>query len=124
MRSALRWLLGVLMILVGASHFVDPAPFDAMIPPSWPSPRALVLLSGFFEVLGGAGLLIPRLRRAAGYGLVALYIAVFPANVYVAMEGLPVFGRELPALALWLRLPFQLVFIAWALYASREPARA
>lgn len=116
-RTVLRWVLAILMILIGVGHFIAPAPFAQIVPDYLPAPVLLVLVSGFFEVLGGAGLLIPKVRRASGIGLVLLYLAVFPANIYSAMNHIP---AEVPPVLLWVRLPFQLLFIAWALYASRE----
>lgn len=124
LRAALRALLAVAMIAVGAQHFIDPAPFVHIVPPWLPAPLALVYISGFFEVLGGAGLLIPRTRRAAGWGLIALYVAVFPANLHMAVNHIGLTeGPPPPAWALWLRLPLQALLIAWAWWVSRdEPA--
>ena len=68
----------------------------------------------FFEILGGAGLLAPPARRAAAWGLIALYVAVFPANVNMALHDVPIEGRHFPDWALWLRLPLQGVLIGWA----------
>ena len=114
------WVLGLSMMAVGVLHFVDPAPFERIVPPPLP-PRAAVALSGVFEVLGGLGLLIPRTRRAAAWGLVALYVAVFPANIYMAVEGIQLDpAHPAPAWAAWLRLPFQALFIAWAGWFARK----
>ena len=111
----MRWLLASAMVLVGVLHFVRPEPFLAIMPEYLPWHLALVLISGAFEILGGIGLLIPRTRSAAGWGLIALYVAVFPANLHMALnpeeyeQGVPG-GRN----ALYARLPVQLLFIAWA----------
>lgn len=123
-RPALRALLGVAMMGVGVLHFVSPDPFVKMIPAALPAPLALVYVSGLAEIAGGAGLFVPRLRRAASYGLVALYVAVFPANIYMAIHHLPLGDYQPSSFALWARLPFQLVFIAWALWAGKTPPRA
>lgn len=126
-RRVLRIILAVSMIAIGITHFVMPAGFVAIVPAWLPAPYALVLVSGFFEILGGAGLLIPRVRRAASYGLVALYIAVFPANVNMAVHHLQPDGLHIPTALLWGRLPFQLLFIAIALWVGRDdplPANA
>ena len=81
---------------------------------------ALVYVSGFFEALGGAGLLVPRVRRAAAWGLVALYVAVFPANLNMAMNHISLDeAHPIPTPALWIRLPLQLVLIAWAWWFTR-----
>lgn len=107
------------MVAVGVAHFIDPAPFARIVPTVLPWPRALVFVSGVAEVLGGLGLLHPRLRSAAGWGLIALYVAVFPANVNMAVNHIQMFDAPVsPALA-WARLPFQALFIAWAWWASR-----
>ncbi len=116
--AVFRVVLALAMIAIGVDHFVAPAFFVRIVPKLLPSPLFLVQLSGFFEVLGGVGLLIPRTRRAAGIGLVLLYVAVFPANVNMVIH--PELGGSIPLWALWVRLPFQLVFIALALWVSRR----
>jgi uncharacterized membrane protein len=106
-------------VAAGVFHFVDPAFFVRIVPPQLPAPWALVYVSGVFEVLGGVGLLVPATRRFAAYGLIALLVAVFPANVYMAVEA-DRFATELavsPA-ALYVRLPLQAVFIAWVWWIS------
>jgi uncharacterized membrane protein len=113
-----RAVLSVLMVGIGTLHFLAPAPFVRIVPESLPHPLALVYLSGFCEILGGLGLLVPRTRRAAAWGLVALYVAVFPANVNMAVNNLPFDGVRNPTLV-WLRLPFQAVFILWAWWYTR-----
>lgn len=110
-------LLAAMFVGAGVLHFVKPRMFEAIVPPSLPSPRALVLISGAAEVLGGVGLLIPGLRPWAGWGLVALLVAVFPANLYMAQES-ERFRRLAPRWALLLRLPLQAVLIAWVLWAA------
>jgi uncharacterized membrane protein len=108
------WLLAISMIAVGVSHFTSPEPFMRIVPPPLPA-LEMVLLSGVFEILGGVGLLIPRLRRAAAWGLIALFIAVFPANIYMALEGIQLDpNNPLPTWGAWVRLPFQALFIYWA----------
>ena len=122
LRRRLRVVLAVAMIAVGALHFVRPEGFLKIVPRALPFPLALVLISGVFEIAGGVGVLIPRVRRAASYGLVALYVAVFPANVNMAMNDIQPDGMHLPTIVFWLRLPLQIVFIAWALWVGREGA--
>src|ERR1700722_19567532 len=87
-RSVTRVVMAVAMMIVGVLHFLLPNVFVSIVPRAPPSPLLLVQVSGFFEVLGGAGLLVPRVRRAAGIGLVALYVAVFPANVNMAVNNI------------------------------------
>ena len=127
LRVLLRYVLAVLMIGIGVLHFVAESFFVQIVPPFLPAPRVLVWISGIAEIALGVGLIPARIRRWAGYGCVALYIAVFPANIYMAVsnvqiQGMPE-GFEQPSpLMLWLRLPLQLVLIAWALWVS-APAR-
>ena len=80
--------------------------------PAWlPWPAALNVIAGGAEILGGLGLGFAATRRLAGWGLIALLVAVFPANVHVALQGrMP--GLEVAPLTLWLRLPFQAVLMA------------
>ncbi len=121
MRGALRLVLAVAMIAVGVLHFTSPDGFVRIVPRALPAPLVLVFVSGAFEILGGVGLLVPRVRRAASLGLVALYVAVFPANVNMAMNDLQLGSSHIPTALLWLRLPLQLVLIALALWVGRTP---
>ena len=102
------WTLAALFTGAGIMHFVAPDQYMRVMPPYLPQPRALVLISGAAEIAGGLGLLVPQLRRYAAWGLIALLVAVFPANVYMAQEG--IMG---PPWALWARLPMQAVLIWW-----------
>ncbi len=86
MQTALRYLLSAIMITTGILHFVRPEKFIQIVPDWLPAHRALVYVSGFFEILGGVGLQIPRVQKPAAWGLVALYVAVFPANVNMAVH--------------------------------------
>jgi uncharacterized membrane protein len=127
-KVALRWVLTVMMVVMGVLHFVIDDIFAQIVPPWLPSPYALVWISGVFEIALGLGLTMQRTRRLAGFGLVALFVAVFPANIYMAvsdlhLHGLPAGYSQPSALALWLRLPLQIVLIAWALWVSKPAAR-
>jgi uncharacterized membrane protein len=119
-RTPLRWVLTTMMIVLGVLHFVAADAFAQIIPPALPWPYGLVWISGVFEILLGLALIPEPTRRLAGWGLGALFIAVFPANIYMAVANVKI--RDLdpisPAL-LWGRLPFQFVFIAWALWVSK-----
>jgi uncharacterized membrane protein len=118
---ALLGLLAVGMVAIGATHFTTPEPFVRIVPPWLPAPRALVYVSGFFEIAGGLGVLLPATRKAAAWGLVALFVCVFPANVYMATSGVqPLPDQPVPEWAAWARLPFQLVFVAWAHRFTRD----
>jgi uncharacterized membrane protein len=109
------WALAIAMVGIGVLHFVRPKPFVRIVPKYLPAPLALVYISGFFEILGGLGLLVPATRPWAAWGLIALYIAVFPANIYMLTHNISLDPKKpIPRWALWLRLPFQLLFIVWA----------
>jgi uncharacterized membrane protein len=118
-KAVLRGVLAVAMIAVGVTHFTNPAPFVGIVPACLPAPLALVYVSGAAEIAGGAGLAWERTRRAAAWGLIALYVAVFPANVNMAVNHLTLGGGEISPVVLWLRLPLQAVFIAWAYWFTR-----
>lgn len=120
LETAALWVLALAMISIGVLHFVQPKPFVRIVPKFLPAPLALVYISGFFEILGGVGLLVPATRAYAAWGLIALYVAVFPANVYMLTHNVSLNPKKpIPRWALWLRLPFQLVFIAWAYWFTR-----
>ncbi|CAN5385099.1 hypothetical protein BH23GEM4_BH23GEM4_09840 [soil metagenome] len=87
------------------------------MPPLLPHPRALVALSGAAEIAGGIGVLVPALRCAAGVGLIALLVAVFPANVYMVLRPAEA-GGGIPLWLLWLRLPLQAALIAWVWWCT------
>ncbi|MCF7689699.1 MAG: DoxX family membrane protein [Cephaloticoccus sp.] len=119
LRIIFRWLAAIFFVVAGANHFRQPEIYLGMMPPFLPWPEALNLISGAAEILGGLGLMVARTRRIAGWGLLALLVAVFPANVYVALQGrMP--GLDVSPLALWLRLPFQFVFMAWVWWVSQR----
>ncbi len=120
-RGVSRWVIALLFSFAGIMHFVVPGPYTRIIPPFFPAPFALVWISGVAEILGGIGVLIPRLRRAAGYGLIALLIAVFPANIYMFWQQVQQHGWVLFTAVLLLRLPLQFLLMAWV-YQSTIPA--
>ena len=124
-KVVLRWLLTVFMVLAGVNHFLSPAPYLAMMPAELPasSHLALVYVSGVAEILGGLGLVLPATRRLAAWGLIALLVAILPANINMAVNHLPLGGTPVPAWLLWARLPLQLVLIAWAFWYTRPDAR-
>ena len=123
MRGISRWLLAAFFIAAGANHFRDPG-FYLPAMPSWlPWHRELLDLSGVAEVLGGIGVLVPLTRRAAGWGLIALLIAIFPANVNMALNDVQPSGRHIDRWLLWARLPIQAVLVAWVWWTVlAEPA--
>jgi len=111
--------LALLFVTAGLFHFLIPQTYVAIMPSYLPAPLPLVYISGLCEILGGLGLLFnPPVRRWAAWGLVALLIAIFPANLNMAINhaNFP----AIPAWALWLRLPLQLPLISWSwLYTRR-----
>lgn len=109
-----RAALAIFMVSMGLAHLALPMAFMRAMPPWLPWPLGLVYLSGVFEIAGGVGLMVPRVRGPAGWGLVALFVAVFPANVHMALH-----ETSAPAWVLWARLPFQPVFMLWAYWVSR-----
>jgi len=117
-----RWLLTLFMVGSGINHFASPEPYVGMMPGALPAPLALVYVSGVAEILGGLGLILPATRRLAAWGLIALFVAIFPANLNMAIHHLPLGTRELPGWLLWARLPLQLALIWWASsFARRAP---
>lgn len=112
-------LASVFYIGAGILHFTKTGFYLKIVPPYVPWHPAMVYISGACEIAGGIGLLIPPLRRAAAWGLVALLIAVFPANVFMATDPLAAGAESIPPAILWGRLPLQLVFIWWVLWATR-----
>ncbi len=108
-----RLLTGLFFIFAGLNHFREPGLYVKIIPPHFPDPSLLVVISGVGEIAGGAGLCVPILRRTAAWGLIALLIAVFPANIYMALYPDALASLHIPAWLLWLRLPMQFILIAW-----------
>jgi uncharacterized membrane protein len=112
-RDRARAAIAPMFVLSGSLHLLTPDAFLAMMPPTLPSPEALVVLSGVAEIAGGLGLLLPATRRLATYGLLALLLAVFPANLWVAFSG----GSSATGLQAdwypWVRLLFQPLYLAW-----------
>lgn len=118
-RRVLRVLLAVGMVSIGILHFVAPDGFVKIVPKTLPAPLALVFISGACEIAGGLGLLVARTRRLASWGLVALYVSVFPANINMAVNDIQPVGVHVPESLLWLRLPLQAGFIALAWWVGR-----
>jgi uncharacterized membrane protein len=106
-------ILAAVFVIAGAMHFVIPASYERIVPEWLPNATLLVQISGVAEILGGIGLLVPNVRRYAGIGLIALLVAVFPANVEMLRLALADDASFLAEAALWLRLPLQPVLIWW-----------
>lgn len=120
MAVAGRYLLAVLFVVAGSLHLLFPEPYTKIIPPFLPMPWLMVFISGIAEIAGGAGLLVPKLQRAAAYGLVLLLLAVFPANIYMAVAHVRFPGLLGRPWAQWLRLPLQIPLIWWALQYAKK----
>jgi uncharacterized membrane protein len=115
----LRRLFGPFFVFAGIMHFVIPRQYEAIMPEGLPAKRELVYASGVAEIAAGAGTMHPHTRRAASWLSIATLLAVFPANVNMALNPE---RYKLPggAIALWLRLPLQALLIAWA-WAAGDP---
>lgn len=117
-KIVMKVLLAFCFISAGINHFWDPEFYLRIMPPYLPWPSALHLIAGFFEILFGVMLLIPKYQQLAAWGLIALLVAVYPANIYMAMN--PQLFPEFSPTGLWIRLPFQFVFIAWAWWFTKN----
>jgi uncharacterized membrane protein len=124
-KKLLRGLIGMGMVAIGILHFARPEPFVRIVPRFLPAPLVLVYVSGFFEIAGGLGLLWSRTRRWAARGLIALYLAVFPANINMAINEIQLTpGGDIPSWAMWARLPLQAVIIALVWWIGHERGAA
>ncbi len=122
MRKLQPYLIGLIFIAGGTLHFKNSSMYQSIMPPFLPAHHELVLVSGFFEILGGLGAMLPQTRKAAGYGLIALLVAVFPANVYMAVDT-EKFGKVAPAWVFYGRLPLQFLLIWWVYTACIAESR-
>ncbi|MCU4751842.1 hypothetical protein OB919_07575 [Halobacteria archaeon AArc-curdl1] len=126
-KRPLLYVMSSLYLLAGVAHFLAPKSFERAVPPQFPRPLELVYLSGIAEIALGIGVLYRRTRGVSAWGIVALLIAVFPANVHIATSDVldadlpPRFARVARLVAL-VRLPFQAVLIAWAWWYTKPIA--
>ena len=118
-KTLTRFVFGALFVVAGLNHFRNPGFYVGIMPPYLPWPLALVYLSGVAEAVLGALLLFPRWAVMAAWGLVALLVAVFPANLHMAMH--PELYSSISPTALLLRLPLQGLLVAWAYWYTRRP---
>ena len=116
-KQALRYVLGTALVAAGTNHFLHTAFYVSIMPDYLPWHTALVYISGVAEITLGALLFVRRVQTLAAWGTLALMFAVFPANLQMALH--TDLYPQFSALALWLRLPFQLVLIAWAYWLTR-----
>jgi uncharacterized membrane protein len=116
-----RRLLAAFFGFMGTMHFVIPRSFEAIVPAGLPAKRA-VAVSGVAEIAGGLAVLHPASRRLGRWWLLALLLAVFPANVHMAVNPEQIRGldlKKIPRWALWARLPLQPLAMLWVWRATR-----
>jgi uncharacterized membrane protein len=117
-QDSVRWGFALMLAFTASAHFTRMrADLVRMVPPAFPRPDVLVTLTGIAEVLAAVGILLPQTRAVAGAALIALLVAMLPANVSAARRGLTLGGK--PVTPLWIRLPMQLIFIGIAWWTTR-----
>lgn len=117
-QDSARCALATMFAFTGVAHFTKlRRDLARMVPLMFPWPMAMVYVAGVLELLGAAGLLLPRFRAVAGLCLIALLVAMFPANMRAAFNHMELGGR--PATPLWLRAPMQLLFIGLLLWSTK-----
>lgn len=116
-------LIAAIFIVAGLLHLVVPGAYEGVMPPWLPYPRELVLVSGVFQIAGGLGVLHPRTRRAAGWGLILLLLAVWPANVQMFLDARESAASATTQALLALRIPLQIPLIWWVWRSTRSPRR-
>lgn len=121
MKWIARFFAGPVMVAAGINHFVNPDFYLKIVPSALPAPEALVYLSGVAEIAGALGTMHPRTRRPAGWFLIATLVAVYPANIYMAVN--PDRFEAIPQWALWARLPLQFLFVYWVWLATLKEER-
>jgi uncharacterized membrane protein len=123
-RSRNVFFIAALFFFAGAMHFVIPRSYASIMPPWLPGAMMLVYVSGVMEMAGAVGVLIEPVRRFAGLGLIALLIAVFPANVQMLQNAMMNGASRIYVTLLLLRLPLQPLMIVWIYRATVRPRRA
>ena len=109
LKAIFRWIMAIFFMVAGINHFISPKTYIEIMPHYLPWHFGLIYVSGAAEVVLGMTALIPRFRVLAGWGLIALLLTVFPANIQMAIHGF----HSVPHWILWARLPLQFVLIAW-----------
>jgi uncharacterized membrane protein len=117
--ARMRLGMALALLFVGSDHWINPGRYLPMMPPWIPLHLELVLFTGAAEIAGALGLLIPKTRRLAGLMLAIYFVAVFPANIHNALNGLTVEGLPQAAWYYWARLPFQPLAIWWAVFSAQ-----
>ncbi len=114
-------LLAAFFTFAGVMHFVNPRAYRAMMPPSFPAHSESVVVSGVAEIVGGAAMASPRTRRFARWWLLGVLVAVYPANIHMAVHRDQIRGLEkVPRWALWTRLPLQPLMALWVWKATAD----
>ena len=116
LKTAALIVAAISYVAVGVTHFTHTEFFLDVMPPYLPAHLELVWLSGVFEVLGGLGLLVKRTRRFASLCLIALLVAVYPANIHMAMN--PGLYPSIDPWLLYARLPLQFVMLGWVYWST------
>ena len=116
-----RTALAAFFSFSGMLHFVRPRPYEAIVPPPFPK-RESVAISGVAEVVGAVAVLHPATRQTSRWWLIALLLAIFPANIWMAVspEKVPGLGNKIPRWALWARLPLQPLAMLWVWRATER----
>ena len=117
-RSGALRLIALIFCITGSSHFFAPEMFLRIVPAWIPNPQAAVFWSGIAEIAGAIGLLIPQTRVWAAYGLIALLVAVFPANVKMLLDARASGASTMYVALLWVRLPMQPLLMWWVWKAA------
>lgn len=113
-----RFLIGLIFVVMGSLHFWKPSIFVRIIPDFIPGHKAMVYISGVAEIAGGIGILLPQFREAAAWGLLLLLVAVFPANINMAVQAIQKAGfLSWYSVAMIIRLPLQFVLMYWVYWA-------
>ncbi len=121
LKKVLVWLMGAAYVGAGVAHFRAPNFYLPMMPPYLPAHLALIYLSGVAEIVLGIAVLVPSYRKLAAWLIIALLIAVFPANLHIAINNIPIGGAEVGLGAWnWVRPPLQGVLILWAWWYTRD----
>ena len=117
-------LLAAFWIFGGVNHFANPSFYTAIMPSYLPAHLELVWLTGILEIAAGIGALLPQTRVVAGWGIIALLIAFMPVHIHMIANSEIFVAQGIPYWALWVRLPIQALFIAWAWWATRPERRS
>lgn len=117
-KTALCYLLALFFIMAGIAHFTQDDMFAAIVPPLLPFPYLIVWVTGVIEIILAVGLIWPRYRRLSGLLFAPYLLAVLPANIYMAVAGIPLGDHAASPTALWIRVALQFPLIALILWAS------